>query len=217
MKVLRIFFLIKIHVLHFKNIYYFAFDKKHFRHENKWTLQSLFEFMDILVPCKNSFLLKWMIQDLVVCLEVLFIFLTLIIYIIRYGGYGFFVFCFLKSIYYKFKHVQPFIYMYKLKTCYKSYTVKSVSLNWHINKAISRAPNLQGCYESTPSAVIHFFPFPLEGLASNEGSMSLGSSPFTVNSLSARCCKVPPHFIPLSIRRDFSFSSPNNSKSAELL
>ena len=147
MKVLRIYFLIKIHVLHLKkNIYCFAFNKKHFRNENKWTLQSLFEFMDIHVPCKNSFLLKWMIQDLVVGLEVLFIFLTLNIYTIRYEGYVLVFLVFFYSIYYKFKHFQPFIYSYKLKTfrCYKSYTVKSVSHSWHIKKAISRAPNLQG-------------------------------------------------------------------------
>lgn len=68
-------------------------------------------------------------------------------------------------------------------------------------------------------SLFYFFPFPLplEGLASNEGSMSFGSSPLTENSLSARCCRVPPHFIPLSIRRDFNFSSPKTSISVALL
>lgn len=86
------------------------------------------------------------------------------------------------------------------------YLLFSISIFHHIIKSVKFLFSL-----------FYFFPFPLEGLASNDGSMSFGSSPLTVNSLSARCCRVPPHFIPLSIRRDFNFSSPKTSISVALL
>lgn len=86
------------------------------------------------------------------------------------------------------------------------YLLFSISIFHHIIKPVQILFSL-----------FYFFPFPLEGLASNDGSMSFGSSPLTENSLSARCCRVPPHFIPLSIRRDFNFSSPKTSISVALL
>jgi len=54
----------------------------------------------------------------------------------------------------------------------------------------------------------------LWGLANSEGGMSSWLSPLTENSLSARCCSVPPHLSPRHIRATFSTSRPTCSRSS---
>ena len=52
------------------------------------------------------------------------------------------------------------------------------------------------------------------GLAISAGGMSSWLRPLTEKSLSARCCKVPPHLRPRHIRAVFNTSSPTFSRSS---